>query len=323
MLIDEAEITIKGGHGGAGLVSFGKMLKSGPDGGNGGQGGNVYVKAVSDITLLNQFSQKTEFEAENGHVGGRNRKTGKNGKDIEILLPVGTSIIEIETKRENDLVTSGETYELTKVGQKELIAKGGIGGRGNWEFRSSKNTTPRFSQSGKEGEIRLIKLNLKLIADIGLIGLPNAGKSSLLNELTSAKAKVGAYAFTTLSPNLGNMNGKIIADIPGLIEGAHEGRGLGLKFLKHIEKTGVIVHCISCETKNLTNDYKTVKNELISYNSEIGSKKEIIVLTKTDLVDKKVLEKLIKEAKRLNPEVYSVSIHDFEALNKLITILTH
>lgn len=315
MLIDEAEIIVSGGHGGAGLVSFGKMWKSGPDGGNGGRGGNVYVKAVNNVFLLNQFSRETEFSAYDGNPGGKNRKTGKDGRDIEILLPVGTTVIELETVRENDLITKGETIELMKEGQRELIAKGGRGGMGNWEFRSPRRTTPKFAQSGLPGEKRKLRLNLQLIAEIGLVGLPNAGKSSILNEITNANAKVGSYAFTTLSPNLGSLDGKIIADIPGLIEGAHKGKGLGTKFLKHIEKTKVLVHCISCETNSLESDYKIIRKELSEFNPLLSKKKEIILLTKTDLVDESEVKKLKKEALRLNKEVYSTSIYDPENIN--------
>lgn len=317
MLIDEAEIIVSGGHGGAGRVSFGKMEKSGPDGGNGGRGGDFYVAASSDLTLLNQFSTETEFEAENGEQGGLNRKTGKGGNDRELRLPVGTTLIEIETKRANDLVTSGETFDLTQVGERFLIAKGGKGGRGNWEFRAPHRTTPKFAQSGLHGEKRSFKVILKLIADCGFIGLPNAGKSSLLNEVTHAKAKIGAYAFTTLSPNLGNLEGKILADIPGLIEGAHTGRGLGVKFLKHIEKVGVLIHCISVETDDLSRDYETIRTELGRYNSALLTKREIIILTKSDTVSPAVLKKLMKEAKTFSKEVFAASIFDFESIESL------
>lgn len=321
MMIDEATITFTGGHGGTGIVSFGKMTGSGPDGGNGGRGGDVYVEAASDLTLLAQFLTQTEFEAEAGIPGGKKKATGRDGKDITILLPIGTTLTEIETIREPGLVTSGETVELTEVGQKVLISKGGRGGRGNFEFRSPRRTTPKFAQNGLPGEKRLFHINLKLIADFGFVGLPNAGKSSLLNELTNAKAKVGNYAFTTLSPNLGVMEKKILADIPGLIEGAHTGRGLGFKFLKHIEKVNVVLHCISAENENPMAAYETIRTELASYKKDLVQKKEVIVITKVDLVDSTQVKKIVSAFKKQGKEVLTASIYDPESITALKTHL--
>lgn len=307
--MDEAEITIKAGHGGAGIVSFGPKQGSGPDGGNGGRGGDFYVSATSDITLLNQFSQKIIFSAKNGMSGGKNRRSGKDGEDFELKLPVGTTITNTKT---------GEVViELTQIGQKELLLKGGKGGRGNYEFRSSRRTTPLIAQSGLPGEELHVKISLKLIADFGLVGLPNAGKSSLLNELTNANIKTATYPFTTLSPNLGIYKGKVIADIPGLIEGASLGRGLGISFLKHIEKVGVLLHCISAESIDLKRDYKIVRNEIGKYNKTLLKKKEVILITKSDLVDKKALEKIKKQFSKKVSKVIPVSIHDWESLEKL------
>ncbi len=301
MLMDTAITTFSGGHGGAGIVSFGKKARSGPDGGNGGKGGDLFVRATSDITLLNQFNVQSSWEAPDGHPGGKYRQSGKDGKDMEILLPKGTSIFDVET---GELI-----MELSEIGQKELLCIGGKGGRGNYEFRSAKNTTPEYAQSGLRGQKRTVKLVLKLIADFGLIGLPNAGKSSLLNELTNAKAKVGDYDFTTLSPNLGIYKGKVIADIPGLIEGASSGKGLGIGFLKHIEKVGVILHCIAADSLDPLKDYEIVRDEIKKYNKVLLRKKEIILITKSDLVNKKNLPKI----KNSIP----VSIYDFESLEKL------
>src|SRR5260221_282448 len=309
MLMDTAHVTFSGGHGGAGIISFGAKERSGPDGGNGGSGGNLYVRATSDVTLLNKFNTQTSFEAENGHPGGKYRQSGKDGKDMEILLPKGTSIFDEET---GTLI-----LELTEINQRELLCKGGLGGRGNYEFRSARRTTPEFAQSGLSGQKRQLKLVLKLIADFGLIGLPNAGKSSLLNELTNAKAKVANYAFTTLSPNLGMIEGKIIADIPGLIEGASMGKGLGIAFLKHIEKVGVLLHCIEADSKDPLKDYETVRNEIKGYNKMLLNKKEIILITKSDLVDKKQITKLKKDFSKKSKTVLAVSIHDFDSLEKL------
>ena len=284
MFIDEVEITLRAGHGGAGKVSFYPGLKSGPDGGNGGKGGDIYLKVTSDLTALNQFSREKFLRAEGGEPGGSNRKFGKDGKDLEISLPLGTSLID---------KTSGEEIELNDLNQKVLVCKGGLGGRGNFEFKSSRRTTPMFAQKGLPGEEKHFKVVLKSIADFGLIGLPNAGKSSLLNELTAAKAKIADYPFTTLEPNLGVLGspstppgrsgrGKILADIPGLIEGASEGKGLGIKFLKHIEKVSLLLHCIEADSDDLVRDYHTVMEELKSFNPALLKKKEIILVTKSD-----------------------------------------
>jgi GTP-binding protein len=312
MLMDKAHVIFRGGHGGAGKVSFGKMARSGPDGGNGGKGGDLYVRAVSDITLLNQFSEKKILEAENGIPGGQDKMTGRAGNDLELLLPIGTHIIDEKT---------GETlFELSVIDQRELVCKGGKGGKGNWEFRSSINTTPKKAQPGLAGQERHLLLELKLFADFGLVGLPNAGKSSLLNELTNAKAKTANYAFTTLSPNLGVINGKVIADIPGLISGASEGRGLGISFLKHIEKVALLLHCIAVDGENPQEAYKTIRTELGNYNKELLEKTEVILLTKSDLVDAKTLKKFEKAFSKKAKQVIAVSIHDYESIEKVKSI---
>ncbi|HEX6977461.1 MAG TPA: GTPase ObgE [Patescibacteria group bacterium] len=313
MLIDVASVVFSGGHGGPGIVSFGKKEHSGPDGGNGGKGGDLYLRATSDITLLNQFSMKSKFDAYPGNPGGRFRQSGKDGKDLEIVIPRGTTVIDEET---NEVL-----FELTEIDERKLLCKGGLGGRGNYEFRSSRHTTPKISQPGLPGEEKHIKLVLKLIADFGLVGLPNAGKSSLLNELTNANAKVGTYAFTTLSPNLGVYKGKTIADIPGLIEGASENKGLGASFLKHIEKVGVILHCLAGDTKNPLKDYKTIHDEMKKYNIVLIEKPEVIILTKSDLVDKKTLESLKKKFAKKANKVIAVSIHDWDSLESLKKVL--
>jgi GTP-binding protein len=228
---------------------------------------------------------------------------------LEIFLPFGTSIIDKET---------GNTiYELDKIGDRRLICSGGFGGKGNWEFRSSINQTPKYHQPGLPGLERKLTLSLKLIADFGLVGLPNSGKSSLLNELTNAHAKIADYPFTTLSPNLGVCEGKFLADIPGLIEGASRGKGLGIRFLKHIEKVSVILHCVSTESMDLSSDYNTVRTEIGKYSQELLKKKEVILLTKSDLIDKKIVKKYISELKTKAPKVLAVSIHDWESVEKL------
>ncbi|QQG41204.1 MAG: Obg family GTPase CgtA [Candidatus Woesebacteria bacterium] len=298
MLIDRAEITIRGGHGGHGMPNKFK----GPDGGNGGDGGSVFVKTSSNLNLLNQFSEKDVFIAENGSMGGKNNRSGKQGKDIEILLPAGTSVIEKDT---------GEVIlELTKPDERILICRGGRGGFGGT------TGTP-----GTRGEEKKVILSLKLIADFGLIGLPNAGKSSLLNELTNAKAETANYPFTTLEPNLGVLEGKCIADIPGLIEGASGGKGLGIGFLKHIEKVSMLLHCISCESPDVIRDYKTVRGELEKFGFDLTKKPEIIILTKTDLVSSEDVQKLVKKLSKIVKKVLAVSIHDYSSLEDLKLVL--
>jgi GTPase len=313
MFIDKVEISISGGHGGPGLVSFGKMAHSGPDGGNGGKGGDAYILAESDLTLLSQFSMETVFSAEDGHPGGKNKRTGRDGDDLVLKLPVGTTIIDKESGK--------NLFELTKVGQKELISEGGKAGRGNYEFRSPRRTTPMFAQPGLPGEKKELILDLKLIASFGLVGLPNAGKSSLLNELTNANAKTADYSFTTLSPNLGVLNGRVIADIPGLIEGASGGRGLGISFLKHIEKVKVILHCLSVNSENPIKDYKIIRHEMQKYNKKLLDKKEILLLTKSDMVDHKKLKQMTLKMKKYSDHIFTVSIHDWESLEYLKKIL--
>lgn len=314
MLIDEVEITLCAGHGGPGKVSFvpSRNQKGGPDGGNGGRGGDVWIKVTSDLTALNQFSKTKLLFAENGESGDRNKKSGSNGKNLEVTLPLGTLIVD---------KVSGEEIDLNSLDQYILIAKGGLGGRGNAEIASSRNTTPRYAQKGLPGEERELQLVLKLIADIGFIGLPNAGKSSLLNELTSANVKTAEYPFTTLEPNLGVMNGKVLADIPGLIEGAADGKGLGIRFLKHIEKVTLLLHCIASTSEDVVGDYSTVINEMQKFNPEIVQKPEVILLTKSDLVDKDQLKEKIQALKKLKRKVICTSIHDWDSLEKLRSVL--
>lgn len=313
MIVDELEITIKGGDGGEGKVSFGKMRKSGPDGGNGGDGGDVYIVGSSDLTLLNELSGKHLLSAGDGFNGGQKKMVGKRGGDIVISLPIGTQLTDVDTN---------EVFEITQLSQKILLCKGGKGGIGNFELRSSTNTTPETSIPATPGQTRRLKIILRFLADYGLIGLPSTGKSSLLNEITRAKVKTAAYHFTTLSPNLGVLpNKKIIADIPGLIEGASKGKGLGIKFLKHIEKVNLLLHCIGADSQNPVEDYKIVRKELGEYSKDLLNKKEIILLTKSDLLSEKELKHKITKLKKLNKNIIPVSIHDEESLNKLLELL--
>ncbi|OGE37038.1 hypothetical protein A3B45_04105 [Candidatus Daviesbacteria bacterium RIFCSPLOWO2_01_FULL_39_12] len=311
MLVDEVEITIKGGHGGKGRVAFYSKMGAGPSGGDGGKGGDVYVQATSDLYALNKFLSQPECKAWDGQMGGNNRKTGAEGEDLTLIMPLGTTIYDQESK----------VIEINELNKKELLVKGGLGGRGNTFFKSSSNTTPRFAQSGLPGEERKLTLKLQLIADFGLIGLPNTGKSSILNELTNAQAKIGDYPFTTLEPNLGMLNGKVIADIPGLIEGASEGRGLGHKFLKHIEKVRLLLHCISSESDNPLKEYKIIRDELKKFNPKLWEKEEIILLTKSDLIEKINLEKKLKSLAKTKKKILPVSIHNWDSLQILIKVL--
>lgn len=309
MLIDEVDIKIRAGHGGPGKVSFDGH---GPDGGNGGKGGDVYIQVTSDLKALNQFSSQKSISATDGNPGTNRRSHGKKGNDVTLTLPLGSTLTDKET---------GETLELTSLDQVILYCKGGFGGKGNFEFKSSKNRSPDFAQLGLPGDFKKVKVNLRFIADFGLVGLPNAGKSSLLNELTNAKSPVGAYPFTTLEANLGAFGQKIIADIPGLIEGASKGEGLGTRFLKHIEKVKMLLHCISLESSDPLADFETINGELEKFNPELISKKRIILLTKTDMVDQKTVDQAIKKLTKLNFPLYPVSIHDLSSINKIKSVL--
>jgi GTP-binding protein len=315
MLIDDVKITIKAGKGGNGAISFrhdeGKD-HGGPDGGNGGYGGDVYVIAVDDMMALRQFQFKKQLKADDGVPGKRKNLFGRKGEDLLLKVPRGTQITDID---------SGRTIEIVDRVTPVRLATGGIGGRGNNEFKTSTIQAPRYAEDGTPGEEKHLHIQLKIIADIGFIGLPNAGKSSLLGMLTNANPKIGAYPFTTLEPNLGAMGTIIMADIPGLIEGAHEGRGLGIKFLKHIEKTKLLFHCIDVTTENILETYELVRREFAEYKTELLEKPEIILLTKTDLVDAKTIadkKKLLKKTKR---EIHTVSVYDDKSLEELKNII--
>ena len=311
MFIDEAEIMVKGGHGGAGKVAFFRNRK-GVSGGGGGSGGDVWAIATSNLTHLKPFTEVIKYIGENGGLGGPNKRTGLNGKDLYLKMPIGTTIIDVVTNQE---------ITINEKNPKYLLCQGGLGGLGNVAFKTSTNRTPKNAEPGKEGQERNFKLILRLIANFGLIGLPNAGKSSLLNKLTAANVRTANYPFTTLEPNLGVFEGKVIADVPGLIEGASTGKGLGIKFLKHIEKVDLILHCISVETQNIASQYNIVINELKSYNPKLPEKKSIILLTKIDLADKKEIEKKVKELRKFDSNILTISIYDDKTLDQLKQIL--
>lgn len=315
MLIDDITIKISAGHGGTGCVAFNKNLMSlGPAGGNGGEGGSVYFEAISDLGALRQFRFKKEISAPDGRDGKGHFCDGPDGKDLVIKLPVGTVIHNLDTQTDS---------ELTQVGQKILVAKGGRGGRGNFLFRSAINTTPKQFEEGKPGQESTLRLELKMIADIGFVGLPNVGKSSLLNELTNASAKVANYQFTTLEPNLGVYYGLIIADIPGLIEGASEGKGLGHKFLKHIERTKILFHFLAADSEDIVKDYKSIRKELATFNKELLEKPEYIIISRSDTVTPEVLKKKLAKAKKISKNAIAISIHDWDSVEKIKEILNN
>ncbi len=302
--VDELTLTAKAGRGGDGVVRWlhlkGKEY-SGPSGGDGGRGGDVAVRAVRDIGALSRYVGQTTFLAEKGANGMGKSKHGKNGTTSLVDVPVGSVITNTKTK---------EFFELVKEGEERIILKGGRGGFGNEHFKGSRNVTPMEATPGEPGEKGSFRVELRLIADAGFIGLPNAGKTSLLNELTNARAKVGSYAFTTLDPNLGSFYGFILADIPGLIEGASEGKGLGYKFLRHIRRTKLLLHCVSLEESDVKKTYTAVREELAAYDKALLKKPEVVVLTKADTTDGKGLEKAKKVFKTLKVPVLSVSIID-------------
>ena len=305
--LDQAKIFIEAGYGGPGSASFRreKFIEfGGPDGGDGGKGGSVILVADPNLNTLVDFRFKQHFKAERGQNGMGKKKTGKSGKDLILKVPVGTQIFEEDN---NTLVE-----DLTKSNQKIIVANGGKGGLGNVRFKSSTNRSPRKKTDGDKGESFWIWLQLKVIADIGIIGMPNSGKSSLLSVLTSAKPKIANYPFTTINPNLGvaSYNNKEItlADIPGLIEGAHEGIGLGDKFLRHIERCKNILHLIDITDDNLLENYSKIRKELYKYSKKLTKKKEIIVFNKIDIINEKEIEKKINIFnKKIKKKIYTIS----------------
>ena len=326
--IDEIRIHGEAGRGGDGVVRWRRekfVPKGGPAGGDGGRGGDFYVKAVRDIHALSRYKAKKEFIAGRGEDGGKKSLHGKSADDFILELPLGSIIRRVDG---GELLSSGEDrWQLTEENQKILLLKGGYGGFGNEHFKSSTNVAPLQSREGQEGEKADFVIELELFADIGLVGLPSAGKSSLLNVVTNADAKVGDYAFTTLDPNLGDFYGYVIADLPGIIEGASEGKGLGVKFLKHIKRTKMIAHLISFEnlskgTTGMMKTYKEIRKELQKYDKKndlgedgISKKEEIIILTQTDTTeDIKLIEKKKKEFEKLGKKVFTISLYDDDSV---------
>jgi len=319
--LDQAKIYIKAGNGGSGSASFRRekfIEYGGPDGGDGGDGGSIIVQSDRNLNTLIDFRYAQHFKAKHGKPGSKRNKTGANGEDLILKVPVGTQIYEDDN---NTLI-----YDFTKNKEKYLVASGGKGGLGNVRFKSSTNRAPKRKTSGKPGEEFWIWFQLKVIADVGIIGKPNAGKSSLLAALTRAKPKIANYPFTTINPNLGvtYYSGKevTLADIPGLVEGAHKGVGLGDKFLRHIERCKVLLHLIDITENDLSNTYKKIKNELVSYDNKLSTKKEIVFFNKSDLVsDEEVENKLsdFKKKVKLKYEVISLfSNKDVQKIKKYL-----
>ncbi|MGJ3230662.1 MAG: GTPase ObgE [Oceanicaulis sp.] len=306
--LDQAKVFIASGHGGAGSVSFRReayVEYGGPDGGDGGKGGDVWAEAVDSLNTLIDYRYKQHFKAERGlHGAGRNR-TGRDGEDQVLKVPVGTQILD----EDQETVLA----DLTEIGQRVLLAAGGRGGKGNAHFKTSRNQAPRISQPGEAGEERWLWLRLKLIADAGLIGLPNAGKSTFLSAASRAHPKIAAYPFTTLHPHLGvvemgDSNRFILADIPGLIEGAHEGAGIGDRFLGHIERCALLVHLIDLTGEDPMEAYRVVRAELEAYGAGLDEKTEIVALNKTDAAESELVDMLAAElAEKTGEEVYRVS----------------
>ena len=309
--IDEATIHIMAGKGGNGALSFRRekyVPFGGPDGGNGGKGGDVYLRANAQMNTLVDYRHNRIFKAESGQSGMGALRTGKDGEDLIIEVPVGTQIFD-----ENEFLL----FDLDKEGDTVQVVQGGEGGRGNATFKTSTNRAPRAHEPGLEGEERWVILKLKLLADVGLVGFPNAGKSSFLSATTRATAKVADYPFTTLIPQLGvakyNEKDHIIADIPGLIEGAHEGKGLGHQFLAHIERCKKIIHMIDVTTDDIKAAYRTIRNELNQYSPDLLEKPEIIVLNKIDLIDQETLQEKIAQLKGM--DIIPISCVTGENLN--------
>ena len=319
--LDQAKIYIKAGNGGSGSASFRRekyIEFGGPDGGDGGEGGSIILEAERNLNTLIDFRYRQHFKADSGKSGSKKNKTGGSGKDLVLKVPIGTQIYEEDN---NTLI-----YDFTKNDEKFVVATGGKGGLGNTRFKSSTNRAPKRKTEGKKGEEFWIWLQLKVIADVGIIGLPNAGKSSFLSKCTRARPKIANYPFTTINPNLGvlqiNHREIVLADIPGLIEGSHKGIGLGDKFLRHIERCNTLIHLIDISENDILGNYLKIRNELSKYDKKILKKKEIIIFNKLDLIDMDSISKKLDQFKKKIKKSYEitslVSNINFEKIKKLI-----
>jgi GTP-binding protein len=311
MFVDELTIYAKAGDGGTGVVrwrteKFRPM--AGPSGGDGGRGGDVFVRATRDLNQLAKYTGNKNFFAEEGVAGMKDSLTGKNGEILYIDVPVGSRVTDVDRNR---------VFELTEEGQTERILKGGGGGLGNEHFKSSTNVSPTESTKGTVGEAGNFLIEVRLMVDIGLVGLPNAGKSTLLNALTNAHSRIGAYPFTTLEPHLGDMYGLVIADIPGLIEGAAEGKGLGHKFLRHVSRTKMILHLVALDSDTPIEDYYTISKELSEYDKELTKKEVWIILTKKDLVNQEKIEEVKTALAKTKNRVLVIGQDDTDSYKNL------
>ncbi len=317
---DYIKIHVKSGHGGKGSAHLRRekyIPKGGPDGGDGGRGGHIIIRGNKDFWTLYHLKFKQHFKAEKGGDGSGQRSTGKDGADVYIDVPLGTVIKDTET---------GETIgEITQNGQEIIVAKGGKGGKGNWHFKTATNQTPRYAQPGLPGEERDLTLELKLLADVGLVGFPNAGKSTLLSKLTAAKPKIADYPFTTLKPNLGIVSYRdgrsfVMADIPGIIEGAAEGKGLGHYFLRHIERNSNLLFMVPADADDIQKEYEVLLNELKKYNPELLDKKRILAISKSDMLDEELKEEIAKDLPKDIPHIF-ISSYTGENLDRLKDLL--
>ncbi len=315
MFVDELTIAVAAGDGGDGVVRWRQEKfkpQGGPAGGNGGSGGDVYLRAVADSNRLSKYTGKPEFRANRGEDGRGLSQHGADADDKYIDIPVGSRVTDIDR---------GFVYTFTTVGETVRILRGGSGGLGNEYFKSSTNRSPQQATNGKSGERGTFQIEVVLVVDVGLIGLPNAGKSSLLAELTNATPAVGSYPFTTLEPHVGDLSGWVIADIPGLIKGAAAGKGLGHKFLRHITRTRMLLHLVSLESSDPVADYDTIRNELLAYDKKLADIPEWVVLSKIDVVNKAHLETVKKDFDKISNRVLVLSILDDESIAQLATEL--
>jgi GTP-binding protein len=330
MFVDEVDVQIAAGAGGRGAMSFRRekfVPRGGPDGGNGGNGGSVYARASPHLNTLINFRFHPEFQAERGAHGEGSNRTGRNGRDLELDMPAGTLVFE--------KLPDGELHQiadLTTVGQRVLLAQGGAGGRGNAQFATSTNRAPRRVEDGQPGEIKLLRLQLKLLADVGLVGFPNAGKSTLIARISAARPKIADYPFTTLTPNLGVVTlgddrSFVVADVPGLIGGAHEGHGLGTRFLKHVERTSLLVHVVDVSgmsARDPVEDLETVRRELRLFAPALVEKPQLVAANKLDAVDDpQRVERLAAHAAALNMPFLGISGATGEGVPELLETLWH
>lgn len=311
MFVDQLTIHAKAGNGGDGVVrwrheKFRPM--AGPSGGNGGRGGDVILKAVRNVNLLAKYTGAKSFEAENGIPGDKSSRHGHNGEDLIIDVPVGSLVIDKERSRH---------YELLEEGQTEKVFKGGVGGLGNESFKSATNRSPEESTKGRLGEYGELEISLSLVVDVGLVGMPNAGKSTLINKLTNSKSKIGSFPFTTLEPHLGDFHSFVIADIPGLIAGASEGKGLGHTFLRHVTRTKMILHLVSLETEDALERYETIRKELFTFGKGLETKEEWVIFTKKDLANKSHLDDLQSYVDKNKNRVFVISSETGDGLKEL------